>query len=74
MGFNLTSVITALLGTIIGFLLKTSYDYFRFSNERKDKYFFALLNKRFEMYQEANCHCVVLAGDRYVRRQNIWPY
>ena len=57
MVFNLTSVITALAGTIIGFLLKTIYDYFKYLSERKDKYFFVLITKRFEVYQQANFHC-----------------
>lgn len=57
MGFNLTSVLAGLLGTIVGFFLKATYDYFRFKSERYDKYYFALLNKRFEVYQQANYEC-----------------
>ena len=57
MEFNFTSVISGLIGTILGFILKTTYDYFRYKSERYDKYYFALLNKRFEVYQEANYEC-----------------
>ncbi len=51
------SAITALLGTIVGFVLKTAYDYYIYSKERYDRYFFALLSKRFEVYQDANYQC-----------------
>ena len=57
MEFNFTSVLTGLLGTIVGFIIKTAYDFFIYSKERHDKYFFALLSKRFEVYQEANYIC-----------------
>lgn len=57
MEFNLTSVLAGLLGTIVGFLLKATYDYFRFKSERYDRYYFALLTKRFEVYQQANYEC-----------------
>ena len=51
------NILSALIGTIVGFVLKTWYDFYKYKNERKDKYMFALLNKRFEVYQEANYHC-----------------
>ena len=51
------SVLTALIGTIVGFALKSAYDYFMHSKDRRDKYFFALLIKRFEVYQAANVIC-----------------
>ncbi len=54
------SVLTALIGiigTIVGFALKSAYDYYIYSNDRRDKYFFALLIKRFEVYQAANAIC-----------------
>jgi squalene cyclase len=57
MEFNLTSVLAGLLGTIVGFFLKATYDYLQYRSERYDKYYFALLNKRFEVYQEANFEC-----------------
>ena len=57
MEFNFTSVIAGLLGTIVGFLLKATYDYFHYRAERYDRYYFALLNKRFEVYQQANYKC-----------------
>jgi hypothetical protein len=57
MEFNLTSVLAGLLGTIVGFFLKATYDYFRFKSERYDRYYFALLTKRFEVYQQANYEC-----------------
>lgn len=57
MEFNLTSVLAGLLGTIVGFFLKATYDYLQYRSERSDKYYFALLNKRFEVYQEANFEC-----------------
>jgi len=47
----------SLAGTIVGFLAKTGYDYFVRKNDRKDKYVFSLLTKRFEVYQEANSIC-----------------
>lgn len=47
----------SLVGTILGFLAKTGYDFFVRKNDRKDKYIFALLTKRFETYQEANIFC-----------------
>ena len=57
MEFNITSVLAGLLGTIVGFILKATYDYFHYKSERYDKYYFALLNKRFEVYQQANYEC-----------------
>ena len=57
MEFNFTSVLAGLLGTIVGFFLKATYDYLRYKSERYDKYYFALLNKRFEIYQQANYEC-----------------
>jgi len=51
---NLTST---LFGTILGIVVKTIYDFYKYKNERKDKYMFVLLNKRFEVYQEANYYC-----------------
>jgi len=47
----------SLAGTIFGFLAKTGYDYLVRKNERKDKYVFSLLTKRFEVHQEANTIC-----------------
>lgn len=47
----------SLAGTIIGFLAKTGYDFLVRKNDRKDKYIFSLLTKRFEVYQEANSIC-----------------
>jgi len=47
----------SLAGTIFGFLAKTGYDYLIRKNDRKDKYIFSLLIKRFEVYQEANMIC-----------------
>lgn len=57
MEFNITSVLAGLFGTIVGFFLKATYDYFQYKSERYDKYYFALLNKRFEVYQNANYEC-----------------
>jgi len=51
------SVLSALSGVIVGFILKSAYDFFIYSKDRHDKYFFALLTKRFEVYQEANSIC-----------------
>jgi hypothetical protein len=51
------SVLTTLISVIVGFALKSAYDYFIHSQDRRDKYFFALLIKRFEVYQAANSIC-----------------
>lgn len=52
-----SELISGLIGTAFGFLLKTLHDLYKFNKDRKDKYFFALLNKRFEAYQEAYSLC-----------------
>lgn len=53
----MTELLYGLIGTGFGILLKTIYDHYKFNKDRKDKYFFALLNKRFEAYQEAYSLC-----------------
>ncbi|RMG23397.1 MAG: hypothetical protein D6732_24830, partial [Methanobacteriota archaeon] len=50
------TVITGLFtlgGTIIGFSVKFIFDYFQGKRNRKDRYYFALLEKRFEANQKA---------------------
>lgn len=51
------NMLSALSGVVVGFILKSAYDFFIYSKDRQDKYFFALLTKRFEVYQEANSIC-----------------
>jgi len=53
----MTELLYGLIGTGFGILLKTVYDLYKFNKDRKDRYFFALLNKRFEAYQEAYSLC-----------------
>lgn len=57
--------VAGLLGTILGFGLKATYDYFRYKSEREDRYYFAMLQKRFEVYQQANHECEKLKGIVY---------
>ena len=50
------TVITGLFtlgGTIIGFSVKFLFDYFQDKRSRRDRYYFALLEKRFEANQRA---------------------
>jgi len=74
MEINWTAIIVGLGGTLLGFFLKTAYDFYIRKAERKDQYFFALLNKRFEIYQEANLHCEKLKRvphDKTEKKQEI---
>jgi len=45
------------LGTIVGVLVPTIYNFIKDKKERHDKYFFALIDKRFEVYNEAYYWC-----------------
>jgi len=49
-----------ILGALVGTLVPTIYNYFRDKNERKDKYFFSMIKKRFEVYSEASNWCEIL--------------
>ncbi len=50
---NIITGIFTIGGTILGFSLKFVFDYIQNRRSRKDQYFFALLEKRFEAYQKA---------------------
>ena len=46
-----------LFGAFIGVLIPTIYNYYNDKKERHDKYFFAMINKRFEVYSNASFLC-----------------
>ena len=45
------------IGAFIGVLIPTLYNIYKDRKERRDKYFFALIDKRFEIYNEAYYWC-----------------
>lgn len=49
--------IFTVIGAFIGVLIPTLYNIYRDRKERRDKYYFALIDKRFEIYNEAYYWC-----------------
>ena len=49
-----------ILGALVGTLFPTIYNYFKDKKEREDKYFFAMIEKRFEVYSKASYWCDTL--------------
>ena len=45
------------LFTLLGVLIPTLYNHYKAKRERQDKYFFAMIEKRFEIYSHASYLC-----------------
>ena len=61
MGYEIGSFIASMFGGIVGAVLVIVSDNFLFKTERKDKYLFALIDKKFEAHQEAYVWCEKLS-------------
>lgn len=49
-----------LLGALIGVLIPTIFNHIKAKKDREDNYFFAMIEKRFEIYSEASYWCEIL--------------
>jgi hypothetical protein len=50
---SLVSVLIGIGGTLFGIFISSVFNYFKFRDDRKDKYLFTLVEIRFKIYQEA---------------------